>query len=73
MSQSEHEHAADAVLVESIVREESGEWFVDIAVVLPDGVVRHTVNKYRSKRHADIAASWIQRGANRTIEGSINA
>lgn len=58
--------------VETFVRQESGEWLVDIAVAFPDGVVRHSVNKYRTERHAQIAAQWIRRGASRDIEGPIN-
>ena len=61
-----------AVGVETFVRQESGEWIVDIAVAFPDGVVRHHVNTYRSERHARIAAQWIRRAASRDIEGPIN-
>ena len=75
MSPSEPEPAsadADVELVKAVVREEAGEWFVDIAVITPEGVERHVVNKYRSKQHAAVAASWIERGANRDVEGPTN-
>lgn len=58
--------------VETFVRQESGEWLVDIAVAFSDGVVRHSVNKYRTERHAQIAAEWIRRAASRDIEGPTN-
>lgn len=58
--------------VETFVRCESGEWIVDIAVAFPDGVVRRSVNKYRTRREADVAARWIKRGASRQIEGPVN-
>ncbi len=61
-----------AIGVETFVRQESGEWLVDIAVAFSDGVVRHSVNKYRTERHAQIAAQWIRRAASRDIEGPIN-
>ncbi len=62
----------DAIGVDTFVREEAGEWIVDIAVAFPDGVVRHNVNKYRTKREAEIAATWIKRAASRDIEGPVN-
>lgn len=61
--------ARQAAAVETFVREESGQWVVDIAVAFPDGVVRRTVNTYRTRRHAEIAARWILRAADRDIDG----
>ncbi len=58
-----------AIGVETFVREESGQWVVDIAVAFPDGVVRRTVNTYRSRRHAEIAARGVRRAADREIDG----
>ncbi len=85
MSRSSHDPSPDddpvdpddatddsAIGVETFVRQESGEWLVDIAVAFPDGVVRHNVNKYRTERHAQIAAHWIKRAASRNIEGPDN-
>ena len=73
-SGGEHDGIEDdrAVGVETFVRQESGEWVVDIAVAFADGVVRHNVNRYRSERHARIAAHWIRRAASRDIEGPVN-
>lgn len=62
----------ETIGVETHVRNESGEWLVDLAVAFSDGVVRHTVNKYRTEREARIAASWIRRAADRDIEGPSN-
>jgi hypothetical protein len=61
-----------AIGIETFVREVSGQWLVDIAVAFPDGVVRHSVNTYRTERHARIAAQWIRRAASRDIEGPTN-
>jgi len=58
--------------VETYVVEDRGQWAVEIVVIFPDEVIRRTVNCYRTRRHAEIAASWIKRGANRDIEGPIH-
>lgn len=66
------QNSTPAVAVETYVTEASGRWTVEIAVIFEDGVVHRTVNDYRTKRHAEIAAQWIKRGANRDIEGPVN-
>lgn len=58
-----------ALGVETNVRRGPGEWYVEIDVLLADGVVHHRVGTYFTKRHAEIAASWIKRAAEREIEG----
>lgn len=61
-----------AIAVETYVRERDGQWSVDIVVVFPDGGVNRTVNTYRTRRHAEIAAGWIRRAADRDIEGPVD-
>lgn len=61
-----------AIAVETFVVEERGRWFVDVAVVFTDEAVRRRVGPYRSPRHAEIAAHWIRRGAERDIEGPLH-
>lgn len=57
-----------AIAVETFVRHERGRFHVDIVVAFPDGAVRRTVNDYRSRREAEIAASWIRRAADRDLD-----
>lgn len=59
-------------IVETHVVAERGRWFVEIVVIFTDEAVRRRVGDYPSKRHAEIAASWIKRGAQRDIEGPIH-
>lgn len=67
------QHSNDEPLaVETYVTEQSGRWVVEIVVIFPDEAVRKTVNEYHTKRHAELAASLIRRGADRDIEGPIN-
>ncbi len=54
----------NAVSAETFVEERSGRWFVGIAVLFHDGVVRKEINSYRSRREAEIAADHIKRAAN---------
>ena len=61
-----------AIAVDTFVREDAGMFAVDIVVVFPDGAVTRSVNTYRTRRHAEIAASWIKRAASRDIEGPIH-
>lgn len=61
-----------ALAVETYVEQERGRWVVDIVVVFTDEVVRRRVNDYPTRRHAEIAAGWIKRGAARDIEGPLN-
>ncbi len=60
---------AVAVDVDTVITEERGRWWVDLVVVFPDGVVRRRINDYATRRHAEIAASWIKRTATRDIDG----
>ena len=61
-----------ALAVETYVVEDRGQWAVEIVVIFPDVAIRRTVNRYRTRRHAEIAASWIKRSASRDIEGPIH-
>lgn len=61
-----------ALAVETYVTEKAGRWVVEIAVMFEEGAVHRTVNDYKTRRHAEIAAQWIKRGANRDIEGPVN-
>ena len=61
-----------AVAVDTIVSEARGRWVVEIVVVFPDGVVRRRINDYPTERHARIAADWVRRSADRSIEGPLN-
>jgi hypothetical protein len=58
--------------VETYVERRNGQWEVDIMVIFEDGVVRKTVNTFRTERRAQIAAEWIKRAAQRDIAGPIN-
>ena len=70
MSRSSDDGADDVPIgVETFVREERGRWVVEIAVAFPDGVVRRRVSTYPTRRRAEIAASWIRRGADRETRG----
>lgn len=59
----------DAWSVDTEVVRERGQWFVEIDVVFEDGVVHHRLGSYFTRRHAEIAASWIRRAADRDIPG----
>jgi hypothetical protein len=59
----------EAIAVDTFVSEDAGRWKVEIVVIFPDEAVRRTVNHYRTRRHAEIAASWIKRAAQRDIQG----
>lgn len=61
-----------ALAVETYVLQERGRWVVDIVVVFTDEAVRRRINDYPTRRHAEIAAAWIKRGAQRDIEGPLN-
>jgi hypothetical protein len=62
----------EAIAVETFVSQDAGRWKVEIVVIFPDEAVRRTVNHYRTQRHAEIAASWIKRAAQRDIEGPLH-
>lgn len=50
---------------EAVVERVAGRWVVDLVVVFDDGVVRRRIDSYRSERLARVAATWIERAANR--------
>ncbi len=56
-----------ALLVETFVEKEDGQWVVYIEVLFKDQVVRRRLNKYFTKEKAQIAANYIKRCANRDI------
>lgn len=56
-----------AIAVETYVEERNGRWVVEIVVIFPDEAVRKTINDYPTKRHAEVAASWMKRGAQRDL------
>ncbi len=62
----------EAIAVDTFVREERGRWVVEIVVVFRDGAVQKRVTDYPTRRHAEIAARWIRRAADRDIEGPIH-
>lgn len=65
-------HADPAFAVDTFVVEEAGRWHVEIVVLFADEAVRRRINSYPTKRHAEIAATWIKRGAQRDIEGPLH-
>jgi hypothetical protein len=58
--------------VETFVFPERGRWVVEIAVVFPDGVVRHRIDTHSTKRRAEISANLIKRAAERDLRGPLN-
>jgi hypothetical protein len=57
--------ADDALAIATYVRQEKGRWVVYAEVTFTDTVRRFRLNDYRTKRHAEIAARCIRRGADR--------
>ncbi|HWL45667.1 MAG TPA: hypothetical protein VNQ73_22185 [Ilumatobacter sp.] len=55
--------------VETSVVCEHGQWFVEIDVCFDDGVVHRRLGSYFTRQHAEIAASWVKRTAERDIPG----
>jgi hypothetical protein len=58
--------------VETFVFPEKGRWVVEIAVVFPDGVVRHRIDTFHTERRAEISAGLIKRAAERELRGPLN-
>lgn len=56
-----------AVLAETFVVQEKGQWVVYIEVLFKDTTVRHEVGRYFTKEKADIAANYIRRVANKDL------
>ncbi|WP_457654629.1 AP2 domain-containing protein [Rhodocaloribacter sp.] len=59
----------EALAIATYVREEKGQWVVYAEVTFPDVVRRFRINAYRTQRRAEIAATWIKRGADRPLKG----
>jgi hypothetical protein len=62
----------DAALhVRSIVREEQRRWVLYLEFTMmpdtPDHVVTHRIADYPTQRHADLAAQWMVRAAERDL------
>ena len=65
----------NAILAETTIEEENGQWVVYLEVVFwdtdqieePLQSVRHRIQAYRSRNRAEIAAHWIKRGAQRDL------
>ncbi len=56
-----------ALLAETFVEEEKGQWIVYIEVIFKDCVVRKEVGRYFTKERAEIAAKYIRRVANKDL------
>lgn len=56
-----------ALLAETFVVKEKGQWAVYIEVLFDDDVVRYKVGEYFTKQKADIAAKYIRRVANKDL------
>ncbi|HJT03775.1 MAG TPA: hypothetical protein VJ757_09125 [Pseudonocardiaceae bacterium] len=64
--------AADNALgVDTLVYLEKGRWAVDISVLFRDGVVRHRIETYPTKKRAEISARLIKRAAERDLRGPL--
>ncbi len=59
----------DAITAQAFVVLERGEWVVMLNVFYWDEVVRHRIQSYPTRRQAEIAAQWIERGARRDLSG----
>lgn len=59
----------DAITAQTFVVLERGEWVVMLDVFYWDEVVRHRIQSYPTRRQAEIAAQWIERGARRDLSG----
>ena len=57
----------EALAVETYVEQRNGRWVVEIVVVFPDEAIRKTINDYPTRRHAEIAANWMKRAAQRDL------
>ncbi len=59
----------DAFTAQAFVVFEQGEWVVWLDVFFWDEVVRHRIRSYPTRRQAELAAQWIERGARRELPG----
>lgn len=62
----------DAEGVETVVFAERGRWVVEIVVVFPDGVVRHRIDSFPTRRRAELSAGLIKRAAERDLRGPLH-
>jgi hypothetical protein len=58
--------------VETVVFPERGRWVVEIVVMFADGVVRHRIDSFATKRRAELSAGLIKRAAERDLRGPLN-
>lgn len=58
-----------ALGVDTLIYRENGRWAVDISVLFRDGVVRHRIETYPTKKRAEISARLIKRAAERDLRG----
>ncbi|ADC90035.1 hypothetical protein Thal_1406 [Thermocrinis albus DSM 14484] len=56
-----------ALLAETFVEKDDGQWVVYIEVLFPDETVRYEVGRYFTQEKAERAASYIKRCANRDL------
>lgn len=59
--------SGDALTAQAFVVLEQGQWVVLLDVFYWDGVIRHRIQTYPTRRQAEIAAHWIERGARRDL------
>ena len=59
---------SEATSAHATVEQEDGQWVVILTVIFDDGVVRRRIQRYRTARHAEIAAIWVERSANRDLK-----
>jgi hypothetical protein len=64
--------ADNALGVETFIYPENGRWAVDICVLFRDGVVRHRIETYPTKKRAEISARLIKRAAERDLRGPMH-
>jgi hypothetical protein len=58
--------------VETVVFPERGRWVVEVVVMFADGVVRHRIDSFATKRRAELSAGLIKRAAERDLRGPLN-
>ena len=58
---------SDAMLAQSEVLKENGEWVVYLEVWFTDGIQRKRIGAYRTEQKARTAARWITWAARREI------
>jgi hypothetical protein len=70
MSEPDLEHSSasigDPLGVTTLIGYEHGQWVVYLEVAFRDGVRRHRIHAYSTKRKAEIAADFIRQGALRS-------